>query len=185
MLDKDTPRTPRSADVAEDASDLRDLPKEERVALRFEMVRLFARYWQPVQIVKYMQSEHGVSITRQAVSRYSPECCPKGQEPPSAYWDYFREQRAKYNEELEARPMYSMAYRLDALDEAYRDAAKKGLWKTAIAAVVEAEKIVNPRAPQRFGGSVEVEQGEGEADGPVRIRMNLFEEVPDRNGGDG
>lgn len=151
------------------------LPDEEVEEIRYLIIRALAHYKKPSDVEHIIAEECGVSISRQAISRYSPEyyCHPK-QRPNKKYLKLFRRLRAKYLDDRDRIPIANAAWRLEQLGDLYEQAKGKKLIGLAKDVLMDADKIASPqgRGP-RAVAEVDV-PGE---DGPVQIRLKLFDDV--------
>lgn len=109
-------------------------------AAKLEIVRAFARFCSPAEVVVMVRDEFGLETTVQQVRTYYPEH-PKF-EAGEKWRPIFDAVRTAYLESISAIPIASQAFRLNSLQKAYDKAWKAGNIVLAASLLEQAAKEV-------------------------------------------
>lgn len=113
-----------------------ELPEDTKL----EIVRAFARFCSPAEVVAMVRDEFGIETTVQQVRTYNPEH-PRF-EVGEKWLPIFEAARTAYLENISAIPIASQAFRLNALQKSYDKAWRAGNIVLANATVEQAAKEV-------------------------------------------
>jgi hypothetical protein len=109
------------------------------------VVRALA-YFKPLgEVVRMLQEEFGVTVSKQTIIRYNPDSdsTAAGQSLTPQLKKYFHEQRRRAVDDLEDRPLAHAGVQLDRLNLEYEEAREAKDRKAVIKIIGEARKIMS------------------------------------------
>lgn len=119
---------------------------------RLFVVRALAHFNGDTEVVRMVAKEFGVSVTKQAVRLYDPtRTCGASLSTPLK--KYFYDQRKRFVNGIQRRPLSQRSVQLDRLEREYEEARDEKDRKAVIKIIAEAAKIMRPM--DRVGGDDE------------------------------